>query len=130
MTREELVAKYNIADEGLQALVKDLLALPDSRNNRVILQKALKGTYSDFGSMLAMPATELQNHLLVAKKTEPAYDALLQKAYTGTYDHNTGARLVSAFDKSFDPRLFMNGATVKAEVKEEHAATPGPSSSQ
>ncbi|MDR3441479.1 MAG: hypothetical protein P4L65_00510 [Legionella sp.] len=129
MIREELIAKYNIIEEGLQALVKDLLALPDNSNNRVILQKALKGIYSDFGSSVDMPRTELQTHLAAAKKTEPAYEALLQEAYKGTYDHDTGAKLVAAFEQSFYPRLFMKGATVKVEVKEEQAATPGPSNS-
>lgn len=126
MTREELVAKYKITEEGLQLLVNALLALPDSYNNRVILQKALKGTYSELSSIFAAQGVELQNHLAAAKKTEPAYDNLLENAVKGSYLHDMGAKPISSEEQSFDPRLFMNGATVSIVVNEERTPTLRP----
>lgn len=119
MTREELVAKYVISEAGLQALVTDLLALPDDGYNCVILRDALNGTYSDYKSVFAMPQSQL-----LLKLSQPGYEALKDKALRGAYDHDDGARLLPGFKHPFGPRLFGKQVADKPVAEEEYVEIP------
>jgi len=81
-SREDMVQDYIIEEEGLKALVTDLLAKDDDGNNDTILRTALKGRYSDF-SKSGAPALMLQEQLKIAKYTD-----MLNNAKQGKYDHN------------------------------------------
>lgn len=87
-SRENMVQDYIIKEEGLKALVTDLLAKADDNNNDSILRGALRGRYSDFGSS-ATPCLLLAEHLKAANYTDMA-----NKVFQGTYEHDGPAKRV------------------------------------
>jgi hypothetical protein len=121
LTREELIAKYVITENGLQLLINELLALPDSHTNRTILQNALKGKYSELTSIYATAGVELQQQLATAGKD---YNTLLLRSYKGTYIHHLSPQRTSSGEQSFDPRLFVNSATASTTTKDAQTSTP------
>lgn len=126
MTREEFLLHFRITDAKLNQLVRDLMDQPDTPNNRGLLQKALRGTYTansslnnfitffaqDLGQGGANGADDAEkkliDHLKVVKKTEPSYDALLEKAKKGAYSSTVAPEVVSPYDFS----AFVEEATV------------------
>lgn len=86
-SRKDLIAQYDIQEPELKALLDDLCTKPEDANNLVIIKKALRGIYSDFGSPLDDPNTTLIHHLQIA-----GYADLVKKAINGDYDYNYGPK--------------------------------------
>lgn len=89
-SRQVLVSQYDIKEEGLKKLIDDLCQQPEEPKNMRLVQCALRGTYSDFGSSEVMPSTLLIAHLQSAALRYDSYNALIKKAEQGEYDHNYG----------------------------------------
>ena len=90
MKREAIIKKYMIKDENLKRLLNDLILKPDSKPNRRLMQNALDGEYSDFGSSEALPLMMLECEL-----RGEGYADLAKNVLKGLYDHPYGAKLKS-----------------------------------
>ncbi|KTD61281.1 hypothetical protein [Legionella shakespearei] len=132
MTRDEFISCFQIKEAPLQQLVNDLMAQPDTPNNRYMLHKALRGVYSaEFNTfILALDSRSrvsadslLLAHLRIIMKTEPQYDALHQKASNKGYKHTHGATKIKDYE---DSEEFANAATVAkpARISREQFLAP------
>lgn len=83
ITRQELIGMYDISDEGLKRLLNDLCSKSETQHNRMIIELALSGLYSDLGSKDACPIALLSAHLKQA-----GYLEFEEKAHASVYDHN------------------------------------------
>ncbi len=88
MTRQQMIAQYDIKEQGLKNLLDDLSLKQEDDGNLTIIRQALKGHFSDFNSPLVAPATALIMQL------EKLGYADLAKNY-GRYDHNFRPQLLN-----------------------------------
>lgn len=81
-SRSDLIARYDIQEEGLKNLIEDLCSKPEDANNLTFVEKALRGYYSDYGSTTISPMhTDFKT---------AGYDDLLSKV--NKYDHDFAAK--------------------------------------
>ncbi|KTD60927.1 hypothetical protein [Legionella shakespearei] len=119
MKRGEFVETCSIREKELQKLVNQIMSRPDTRENRILLQHALKGDYSDFGSSHPLPNHLLFAELEAANAVEPESDwgAVLRNAHNGEYEHGYGASCLF-----FHTRRFVNEATQQADTRKKQEA--------
>lgn len=124
MSRQALIKKYVIKDENLNQLLKDLLSKPDCDRNRKLIQNALRGVYSDFGSPLPLPLSTLEVELRGA-----GYDDLAKNVIHGHYDHSFGGKLKGAASpkhpaSDFLPFFSSDKAKDVGVLETRHASYP------
>lgn len=80
MPRQQMIARYDIKEQGLKKLLKDLCLKQEDYGNFKIILRALRGDFSEFHSSSAEPASKL------IKQLKKLGYADLAKNY-GRYDH-------------------------------------------
>lgn len=106
-SRKDLIAQYDIQEPGLQELFNDLFSKTEDDENIAIINNALFGVYSNYGSPLACPQLTLSKHLKNA-----GYDEMAQKALDGEYDYN------------YAPKKGASSYTPKQKTSRSDGASP------
>jgi hypothetical protein len=111
ITRQELIAKYEIKESGLKNLLEALCEKPEEGNNLTIIKNALNGSYSNLGSRYRFPTSRLKEDLEKAGYTDLVKN-FEERLFKHDFNHNFPPRLSVTHPDYHKIRWTMFGGTL------------------